>query len=650
MEPLSLPAFKWSPLQSNEIRILNLLPGKGEEQICFRLEHHNLDHLPSFRAISYCVGEDEPSNECVCEDDKGSGIVKITDNLWDALWQVRHEIGQSPLWVDQISIDQTNSLEKSQQIKLMSIIYSRATVVLVWLGKSDADAELAYNLLEDLVAQIVRLDEEMGPLGPSNPSKPQLTHYPLVLSSANAPEWIALRRLLERDWFTRLWVFQELVLARQALIICGVETIHSNQFFLAIDAVNRFDRSLLPHQYHLNRLSSIQLMHICHMSLSAGWRSVDNNPYLTRSDNIPILTLFSLMWDLMSHRTAKPHDKVYALLGLAQDIDPHSFIVDYAKPFFEVFAYVTRHFIHQYSDLTVLKLVSIEPRRNMPKEGPRSLPSWVPDYQSDDSETNDLRRYFGNKIVRNDVIRRGRDRYFNATGASKVAVVPENAYLLSCQAIAIGQILRLTEPPENLSGKVSICDDVLTGGVWSRVARECAVNGIYVPTGEPIELAYARTRIDDFLPTKSTDEGRRAMQAPSTCVPEPLPSSIDGEKDGRLYRQEGDFITFRILVATTGKRLFITDTGYMGIAQQSCIIGDMVYLLMGGDMPFILRKLNTGTHEFKGEAYVHGVMDGEYLLKRFRQNDEQEEMSDEEWLDRLGDEHLPFPTETVTLS
>jgi hypothetical protein len=32
-------------------------------------------------------------------------------------------------------------------------------------------------------------------------------------------------------------------------------------------------------------------------------------------------------------------------------------------------------------------------------------------------------------------------------------------------------------------------------------------------------------------------------------------------------------------------------------------------------MPFILRKRSTGSFHFKGESYVHGIMDGEFLLK-----------------------------------
>ena len=264
----------------------------------------------------------------------------------------------------------------------------------------------------------------------------------------------------------------------------------------------------------------------------------DLKPLLTEPDDTGKPTLLFLMWNLMGNKTTEPHDNVYALLGVAQDIDVQSFKIDYAKPFCDVFAYITRYFIHQYSDLTVLKLVSVEPYHrlpyNRPRQGPRCLPSWVPDYRDDDSDINDLRRYHGTQAVEH-----GRERHFNATGASKVAMSSENNLLFSCQGVAIGQILRLTEPAWNLTDMAIICDEVLAGGAWSRLARECAVNGLYPPTQEPVELAYARTRIDDFLPGEGNAELRRIRRTPVSHFTEPSPRKSVLAEGGRFYSQQG---------------------------------------------------------------------------------------------------------------
>jgi hypothetical protein len=34
--------------------------------------------------------------------------------------------------------------------------------------------------------------------------------------------------------------------------------------------------------------------------------------------------------------------------------------------------------------------------------------------------------------------------------------------------------------------------------------------------------------------------------------------------------------------------------------------------------PFVLRRLETGNFHFKGDTYVHGIIDGEFLLKNYK--------------------------------
>ena len=156
--------------------------------------------------------------------------------------------------------------------------------------------------------------------------------------------------------------------------------------------------------------------------------------------------------------------------------------------------------------------------------------------------------------------------------------------------------------------------------------------------------------MNDYLPGEVNSAIRKERTRPSRSILEPGASSFSTHTDGLLRAERSD-TTIRILNSTTNQKLFVTDSGYMGLLHESCMIGDDVYLLMGGDMPFVLRKLSTGTYHFKGEAYVHGLMDGEYLVKTFKDKmQHNEEVSDEDWLDTLGDGPLPFPTETIVLS
>jgi len=50
----------------------------------------------------------------------------------------------------------------------------------------------------------------------------------------------------------------------------------------------------------------------------------------------------------------------------------------------------------------------------------------------------------------------------------------------------------------------------------------------------------------------------------------------------------------------------------MGISSASTAPGDRVYILLGGDVPFMLRETAVKSKFTPvGEAYVHGVIDGE---------------------------------------
>lgn len=437
------------------------------------------------------------------------------------------------------------------------------------------------------------------------------------------------------------------MLAPEALIICGEHVADWLEFFFIVDAIRKLDGILPAYQSHLQGSGiSVYLLGLCHLALSPTFRSQGRIVSLAEAQ-AQGSTLLDLMCNFMDRKTTVPHDKVYALLGLAQDIHPQVFVVDYTKPIREVFAYVTRHFLQQYADLTVLKLVIIGSPHAMPNQESWSLPSWVPDYEDNNSNQDLGRRPFRR------VTRHGVDRLYNATGLSKAVVTAADDLLLYCQGIVIGNITRLSERASNFIRNEGIDKQALTGGKWSFMAKECAVDGIYPPTGEPIELAYARTRIEDVLPTEIGHESgadRRSRAGQLTRVPDPASSTSEIYKDAQTPGQAGDNVV-HILQATSFARLFITDTGYMGLADHSCVAGDSVYLLVGGDMPFVLRKLSTGTHQFQGEAYVHGIMDGEFLLKHFKsKKGEAEEMSDEGWLDSLGDGPLPFPTEAVTLS
>jgi hypothetical protein len=74
------------------------------------------------------------------------------------------------------------------------------------------------------------------------------------------------------------------------------------------------------------------------------------------------------------------------------------------------------------------------------------------------------------------------------------------------------------------------------------------------------------------------------------------------------------------LLSLWSSRPFSTALGHVGLCPSSTKDGDAVFIPYGGHCPYIIRKVpdssqTEGRWELIGEAYVHGIMDGELLPK-----------------------------------
>jgi hypothetical protein len=68
------------------------------------------------------------------------------------------------------------------------------------------------------------------------------------------------------------------------------------------------------------------------------------------------------------------------------------------------------------------------------------------------------------------------------------------------------------------------------------------------------------------------------------------------------------------MVETTfGRRFMWTEDGKMGLVPAAAEVNDKICVFFGGQVLYIIREVDEGKHEFIGECYVHGLMDGEAL-------------------------------------
>lgn len=176
---------------TEEDGVLFAYQGKDEQNASFT-DNKGQHRRTGFTAISYCWGKNIAAH--------GIGLngldFEVSDNLYRLLLVLQEgNEDQVLLWIDQICIDQSDADERNAQVGLMSFIYSSAEAVYAWLGEETHATSLGFEALQRL---------EDGEI---------LTH--------DAPGLLAVSDLLTREYWTRLWIVQEVVYARKLFFLCG---------------------------------------------------------------------------------------------------------------------------------------------------------------------------------------------------------------------------------------------------------------------------------------------------------------------------------------------------------------------------------------------------------------------------------------------
>ena len=229
--------FSYVPLKdsSSEARLITLYPSAGESNaiiVCdiVIVEIATMQEL-DFEALSYVWGTNASSQEI-----RLNGRIKIIrNNLWLALSQLRRTKRPLKLWVDDICIDQESADERNHQVREMGKIYGSACTVLVWLGPKGGFSDLAFAFLRTLV-----VDAEVEASGKvSRKTRRNGNTDPVydawVPRGGMAIFWSAFKELCLRKYWERLWVTQEVGLARKTEVHCGSDHISGDIFYGVIE-------------------------------------------------------------------------------------------------------------------------------------------------------------------------------------------------------------------------------------------------------------------------------------------------------------------------------------------------------------------------------------------------------------------------------
>ena len=146
------PNLLYPALENNgEVRLLALIPENNGPIRTTRSKASPKDaneSIPRYTAISYIWSPPAPKRSIAC-----NGVdITVTANLEAVLVQPRHSSQERVIWVDQLYINQNDYTERHQQVSMMGRIYSMAEQVAVWLGPSDKDTPMLWNLFLDLTS------------------------------------------------------------------------------------------------------------------------------------------------------------------------------------------------------------------------------------------------------------------------------------------------------------------------------------------------------------------------------------------------------------------------------------------------------------------------------------------------------------------
>ena len=191
----------------NTFRLLRLHAGQGEK-ISGSLHHHILgsEACPSYRAVSYTWGKGSAHHTLHLEG--GSGI-QVRKNLWNILQSIRDKESSCWLWIDAICINQRLDEERNHHVRLMSDIYGKANVVLVWLQSAEESANVS------------RAFKFVHAAATHDRSTQSVLNYSREHALEGKKDWQSLKRLCRLRYWTRKWIIQEVVFARTVVLHRG---------------------------------------------------------------------------------------------------------------------------------------------------------------------------------------------------------------------------------------------------------------------------------------------------------------------------------------------------------------------------------------------------------------------------------------------
>ena len=233
--PLPSPApYQYTPLNDElqEIRLLILHEGDFSSEVSTSINVVPLhpDRFPTYEALSYVWGSTKRTVDISVDND----TLAVTKNLAEALKYLRYEDRPRTLWIDAICVNQQDLEERSRQVRRMADLYRLADRVVVWLGPQTKISGHGLKILKELSSKLV-VDWHCITIESISNGKEEDWGDKTKYLPYGDEELRAIHSLVNRRWFERLWIWQEIRLAKSnAIMMCGSDTISWMSFRTAL--------------------------------------------------------------------------------------------------------------------------------------------------------------------------------------------------------------------------------------------------------------------------------------------------------------------------------------------------------------------------------------------------------------------------------
>ncbi|KAG0651481.1 hypothetical protein D0Z07_1555 [Hyphodiscus hymeniophilus] len=496
------------------------------------------------------------------------------------------------------------------------------------VGDSPATSQSAISLMNYL-SRLWASDDDFSVKGDADWQKRKVPEY---TEGENEKIWSSLFAFWRDDWFYRSWVLQEAVLGKGVILLVGDAACSLDSVITFWDLAKKRDMpeflkrgplaDEFAHVLHLNPVITMKalrdLIHFRKWNRQEGEKSLQ-----IKSDLISLLSLSRI------NLASDPRDKVYSLLGLAKgDSVARSIVPDYSE---------TNTVAALYRDIAAKYVEAGRGRELLQHAGMDQkipdLPSWVPDwtYQSRSHLDAGLYNCSGNSLATFHISEQepGKLRVRGAIiDTIRLNGMAWRYYSMDREQSSFAPFM---EAPNAVIPDFTDEDGRCVVRTFAKTFAH--THGPRFDPSEGLESALARTLVMD-----RTWRGQRTASEPSFLesfnaferlygagIEDDTPATVKTHKSG-IFEWVWDFteeeeselrrLSWQYEVALQeahkGRRFCLTGDGHMCTTPYDTQRDDVVVILEGLKMPFVLRKSGEDW-KLIGDCYVHGIMDGELV-------------------------------------